>query len=437
MAFSRLTYTYTGTNNFALSFTLGYLNQSDITARVNDEEDGFGDPLYRNITFLTESTASIDGTLVNGDTVVFERTVSKTALQHDYEDEAQIIEKNLDESNLQTIMLVHEVLDGRLDSLATDLSLGTNRITDLGEPVDAQDAATKNYIDTFEAINTAAVLQAVDDAETAQAAAEAAQAAAEAAAGAVKVSANDTTAGDLETKLLVGDGLALSTQNDGANETRTIAHDFASQAEAEAGTATDKPMNALRTKQAIDAIVSSGLDLLASYTASNATSVDFGSGLDVDGAIDSTHDIYVIAWEELITANDAAQLYGRTSSDTGSTFDSGGSDYTYARFEQEPSTSIYIASNGTAAGTIVIIDEIGNTAGESCNGFIVLNSPSGTTITQMDLQAKCIKSGNGNIKKLSGMATRAAAAAVDAFRLYLNSGNITSGRFYLYGVRKS
>lgn len=71
--------------------------------------------------------------------------------------------------------------------------------------------------------------------------------------GLVKVSSNDTTAGDLEAKLLVGTGLSLSTQNDGANETRTIDHAFASQVEAEAGTATDKPMNALRTKQAIDA----------------------------------------------------------------------------------------------------------------------------------------------------------------------------------------
>jgi hypothetical protein len=36
------------------------------------------------------------------------------------------------------------------------------------------------------------------------------------------VSSNDETAGDLETKLLVGDGLSLGTQNDGSNETRTI-----------------------------------------------------------------------------------------------------------------------------------------------------------------------------------------------------------------------
>jgi len=59
-------------------------------------------------------------------------------------------------------------------------------------------------------------------AETAQGLAEDARDAAVAAVGAVKVSSNDTTAGYLETKLLVGTDLSLSTQNDGAAETRTI-----------------------------------------------------------------------------------------------------------------------------------------------------------------------------------------------------------------------
>lgn len=55
--------------------------------------------------------------------------------------------------------------------------------------------------------------------------AAASAAAAQAAVGAVKVSSNDTTAGDLETKLLPGSGLAASTQNDGGNETRALTVD--------------------------------------------------------------------------------------------------------------------------------------------------------------------------------------------------------------------
>lgn len=41
----------------------------------------------------------------------------------------------------------------------------------------------------------------------------------------VEVSSDDTTPGDLETKMLAGDGIVLSTQNPGSNETRTISLD--------------------------------------------------------------------------------------------------------------------------------------------------------------------------------------------------------------------
>lgn len=55
-------------------------------------------------------------------------------------------------------------------------------------------------------------------------AAAASAVAAAAAVNGVKASSDDTTPGDLETKLLPGDGIAMSTQNGGGNETRTIAY---------------------------------------------------------------------------------------------------------------------------------------------------------------------------------------------------------------------
>jgi hypothetical protein len=45
--------------------------------------------------------------------------------------------------------------------------------------------------------------------------------------GKVYISGDDTTAGNLEAKLLAGTGLSATTQNDGANETRTLAIDTA------------------------------------------------------------------------------------------------------------------------------------------------------------------------------------------------------------------
>lgn len=52
---------------------------------------------------------------------------------------------------------------------------------------------------------------------------------------AVAVSADDTTPGDLETKLLAGAGIALTTQNGGGNETRTITVDATAAEITEAG----------------------------------------------------------------------------------------------------------------------------------------------------------------------------------------------------------
>ena len=80
MALTQLVYTYTGTNSFAVNFPLGYLKQSHVTARVNAEVDGQGNPLYRSIIWLTNSTIQIGGTLVNGDTITIERTVPNDIL---------------------------------------------------------------------------------------------------------------------------------------------------------------------------------------------------------------------------------------------------------------------------------------------------------------------------------------------------------------------
>ena len=125
------------------------------------------------------------------------------------------------------------------------------------DPAGVQDAAT--YLATVEGYKSAAETAkaaaetAEANAETAESAAEAAQAAAEAAVGAVKVSPDDTTAGNLEAKLLVGAGLTLSTQNPGGNETRTITPvsasatasgivELATDAEAQTGTDTGRAL---------------------------------------------------------------------------------------------------------------------------------------------------------------------------------------------------
>ena len=149
MAYSRIVKVGDGsTVQFTLDFTLGYLSQSDVTCRVGTEVDGLGQPVYRTITWITAGLVSISGAAPgNGVPVVFERTVSKSQPKHDFSDGAAMIAQNFDENQLQAMMLVHEVLDGRLGTLQGDLDLGGFRAINAADPVNPQDLATRAYVD--------------------------------------------------------------------------------------------------------------------------------------------------------------------------------------------------------------------------------------------------------------------------------------------------
>jgi hypothetical protein len=82
------------------------------------------------------------------------------------------------------------------------------------------------------------------------------------------------------------------------------------------------------------AAVGGGASLISSATASNDGSIEFT--LD-----NSTYSSYQVVLDSLLPATDGANLYMRFSSDGGSTFDSGASDYEYAARN--------VASNGVAS----------------------------------------------------------------------------------------
>lgn len=181
MAFSRITTEYTGTNVFAVDFTLGYLEESHVKARVNDEVDGSNNPLYRDITFLTPGTISLSGTLTNGDIVVLTRETPKDTVAHDYADGEELSEANLDDSFLQAIMIAHEALDGRLSTFEADLDMGNHRIKNIVDAVDDQDVPSFAQLKSFTgdapsfaaAAATSAGAAAVSAAEAASAASDA------------------------------------------------------------------------------------------------------------------------------------------------------------------------------------------------------------------------------------------------------------------------
>lgn len=130
-------------------------------------------------------------------------------------------------SNTSTLWL--EEVEVALD-LLTMICLSLQEETGRSVKVAIQDttdpAALIAQLRTDAANATTSASSAVASANAAAASATAAQAAS----GGVKVSGNDTTHGDLEAKLLAGTGVLLSTQNDGASETRTVAVDVGTSA---------------------------------------------------------------------------------------------------------------------------------------------------------------------------------------------------------------
>lgn len=199
MALSRVIRTGNGTTTqFVVDFALGYLDQDDVTARVGDEVDGAGNPVYRTITFLSDTLMQISGPPAgNGVRVVFERTVEKEDTLVHFSNGDVMDEENLDLSFKQILMVVHEVLDGRFGQFDSDLDMGSFLVRNAGDPVDAGDLTTKRYVDarisTGQASATAAAASAAAAASSAASAASSVTASAGSATTASNAAATSTT----------------------------------------------------------------------------------------------------------------------------------------------------------------------------------------------------------------------------------------------------
>ena len=152
MAFSVHQYEGDGsTTQYAINFTLDYLAEEHVICEVEGEVDGGGNPIPRTLSFITTNLVDVGDAPANGLEIIIRRETPKTALWHDYQDGAGIIELNLDESNLQNLMIAHEVLDGYSTTRAIDLDMNEFNITGMADPVNAQDGATKAYVDLISA----------------------------------------------------------------------------------------------------------------------------------------------------------------------------------------------------------------------------------------------------------------------------------------------
>lgn len=300
MAYSRVVRIGNGsTNQFVLDFALGYLNEDEITCRVGDEADGSGDPIYRDLTFLSDTLVEVSGDVPgNGVQIVFDRTVEKEDTVVHFSDGDVLDEFNLDISFKQILMSVHEVLDGRFGTFDQDIDMGSFQIKNVGEPTDASDATTKQYVDAIIPSNQTLVAEAEAARDSAQSSASAASssatsAASSASAASTSQSSAASSAVAASTLAAAASTSATNAQNSAtaaaASETNagtsaTSASSYASAAQSYASAASTSATSA--GSSATDASNSASA---ASVSASNAAT----SETNAENAWNSFNDIYL------------------------------------------------------------------------------------------------------------------------------------------------
>lgn len=173
---------------------------------------------------------------------------------------------------------------------------------------------------------------------------------------------------------------------------------------------------------------SASMVFISAATASSDATIEFTG-------IDSTYDEYEIHLLNVIPATDIVSLYFRTSTDGGSTFDSGVSDYAYGNLYGAGATPT--AATDTAAAFILLCPSVGSAANEAgVSGVLRLVRPSEATYTSAWMTGYFVDS-SARPSPFTSCGNRSAAEDVDAIQFLFNTGNVESGLFALYGVKRS
>jgi chemotaxis protein histidine kinase CheA len=244
MPFSYKDYTGDGSTT-TFSITFDYQKESEISVTVDGvAQSGFTFPSSTQVQ-LTSAPAS--STLVR-----IRRTTDLNAREVDFASGSVLTEEDLDNSNIQVFHAAQEAIDTSNDAISLDdddkWDAQSKVIKNVADPVNANDAANKDYIDTQTVSAATSATNAATSAtaaQTAQTAAETAQTAAETAQTAAETA--ETNAETAETNAETAQTAAETAQT--AAETAKTGAETAKTGAETAKTAAETAQTAAETAQ--------------------------------------------------------------------------------------------------------------------------------------------------------------------------------------------
>ena len=157
--------------------------------------------------------------------------------------------------------------------------------------------------------------------------------------------------------------------------------------------------------------------------------------IDLTG-ITSAYEEYEVHLHNVVPATDNVALYLRTSTDGGSTFAASAGNYAYVLQGLDSGGTSRVA-NSSSATEIALAAAISSAATRGgYSGVVRFFNPLGTSHNKQFL-ANATFAQSATLEVVNhATGHRLATADVDAIRFLFASGNIASGRFVLYGVRR-
>jgi len=178
-----------------------------------------------------------------------------------------------------------------------------------------------------------------------------------------------------------------------------------------------------------------GTALLGTLTASASAALNFTS------MITSDYSSYRLVLEDLRPATDGADLYLQTSTNNGSTYATTAGDYLWSGGTTKIGYATLNHDEETTGSSIqlnhVVQGGVGNLSSEGISGIVDFINPLGTTRKKVFHYKMNFENVSGDPCMTDGDGVRNSTADIDAFRIKFSSGNITSGKGRLYGLKAS